>query len=265
MAVTGWPTDAGAGQVATEDRWVQMAHLWTPEGVVDGVTGELAPSFAAGQVTVQTGAAWINGHYATNDAPVVVPTAANGLVVLRYTVAGNVFAIAFNSGATVPTQTAAVWEIPLALVTGGAMTDQQRMVTADGPRGMVGWAQRPGGDFSNTAAPADVSPLSITWLADPSRRYRIQAYLRCYLGAGTPPLTVTAQIHDGAGIIQIGSYTPYATNARSALSPMIVQTGLTGLQTRTVRFGMSSGTGTAVLESGATHPATFTVEDVGPA
>ena len=132
MAVTGWPTDAGAGQVATEDRWVQMARLWAPEGVAAGVANSLAPSFAAGQVTIATGAAWINGHYAVNDAPVVVPTAADGLVVLRYTLAGNVFAIAFNSGATVPTQTPAVYEIALARVTGGAMTDVRSFTSGGG-------------------------------------------------------------------------------------------------------------------------------------
>ena len=128
MAVTGWPTDAGVGQVATEARWIQMARLWAPEGVVDGITNKLAPSFAAGQVTVAAGAAWINGHYATNDAPVVVPTAANGLVVLRYTAAGSVFAIVFATGATDPTQTAAVYEIPIAQVTGGVMTDRRTMI-----------------------------------------------------------------------------------------------------------------------------------------
>lgn len=123
MAVTGWPTDSAAGQVATEDRWIQMARLWAPEGVAPGVAGELAPSFAAGQVTVQPGAAWINGHYAINDTAAVIPVTSDGLVVLRYTLAGSVFALAWVAGASMPTQTVAVYEIPIARMTAGVMTD----------------------------------------------------------------------------------------------------------------------------------------------
>ena len=127
--LTGWPTDAGDGSVSTEARWRAMARLWAPSGVVDGYLDRLDPDYALGAVTVGAGAAWIDGHYANSSPRAAVAVTSNGLVVIRWTPAANTFELLYRDGATTPTQTDPTWELPLAQMTGGAMTDLREFVT----------------------------------------------------------------------------------------------------------------------------------------
>ena len=125
----GWPTDAGDGSVSTEERWRKMAQLWAPSGVVDGYLDRLDPDLSGSTVTVGPGGAWIDGHYAEQLTSSSVAVTSNGLVVIRFTPADNVFELLYRDGATTPTQTDATWELPLAQMTGGAMTDLREFVT----------------------------------------------------------------------------------------------------------------------------------------
>ena len=52
-----------------------------------------------------------------------------GLVVIRFTPADNRFQLRRVNGAVNPTQTEATWELPIARMTGGAMTDIRDLVT----------------------------------------------------------------------------------------------------------------------------------------
>ena len=127
--LTGWPTDAGDGSVSTEARWRAMARLWAPSGVVDGYLARLDPDYAVGTVTVGAGAAWIDGHYCEQLTSSSVAVTSNGLVVIRWTPAANTFELLYRDGATTPTQTDPTWELPLAQMSGGAMTDLREFVT----------------------------------------------------------------------------------------------------------------------------------------
>jgi hypothetical protein len=126
--LTGWPTDAGDGSVSTEARWRAMARLWAPSGVVDGYLDRLDPDYATGTVTVGAGAAWIDGHYAEQLTSSSVAVTSNGLVVIRWTPAANTFELLYRDGATTPTQTDPTWELPIAQMSGGAMTDLREFV-----------------------------------------------------------------------------------------------------------------------------------------
>jgi len=128
-----WPTDGADGSVSTELRWRKMARLWVPSGVVP--TG-LVPALIAGPaITVTVGAAWIDGHYAELVTPATVPVTANGLLVVRFTPADNRAELLWRDGATVPTQTDPTWELPIAKMTAGAITDLRMYM----PPGGIPW------------------------------------------------------------------------------------------------------------------------------
>ena len=128
--LTGFPTDAGGGSVSTEARWRQMARLWASSGVVDGYLNKLIPSHAGGNVTVGTGAAWVDGHYCEQLSSQAVAVASSGLVVIRFTPADNRFQLLWLNGVSNPTQTTATWELPIARMTGGTMSDVREFVSA---------------------------------------------------------------------------------------------------------------------------------------
>lgn len=118
-----WPTDGSGGAVSTELRWRKMARLWVPSGVT-AAGGGLAPTIAAGPaINVAIGSAWVDGHFAELTAPASIPVTANGLLVLRLTPADNRCELLYRDGASAPTQTDPTWELALAKMTAGAMTD----------------------------------------------------------------------------------------------------------------------------------------------
>jgi hypothetical protein len=117
-----WPTDGADGSVSSEARWRKMARVWAPSGVVK--SGDLAPTLVAGPViNVAIGQAWIDGHLAELIAPAAVPASATGLLVVRFTPADNHAELLYRDGATVPTLTDATYELQIARMTAGAITD----------------------------------------------------------------------------------------------------------------------------------------------
>ena len=105
-----------------------MARLWAPDGVVYPYLGHMVPSYAGGNVTVQAGGAWVDGHYCEQLSSSSVAVSTNGLVVVRFTPADNRFQIVWVNGAVSPTQTAGTWELPIARMTASAMTDVRAFV-----------------------------------------------------------------------------------------------------------------------------------------
>lgn len=77
MAEDAWPF---ATRQAEEAEWREMGRLWRQTGVIEGDGNELdvqqRAAGAALQVDVQTGTAWITGHYFESDAVVEVPVPA---------------------------------------------------------------------------------------------------------------------------------------------------------------------------------------------
>ena len=121
--LTVWPTDGADGSVSSEARWRKMARLWVPSGVANGMS---LISLAGPAITVNPGAAWLDGHFAELSSPQTVAASANGLLVLRFTPADNRCELLYRDGAGLsPTRTDATWELALASMSAGAMYDHR--------------------------------------------------------------------------------------------------------------------------------------------
>lgn len=132
MAETYFPFDAGAGSSITEDQWRKMAKFWTRSGVYRGELNGLAPTANGSgmQVFVDTGRAWIEGHFYENDASKTLAIAAADptnpridRIVLKLDTAANTIALVIKTGtpAGSPTPPARVfsgttYELPVAQV-----------------------------------------------------------------------------------------------------------------------------------------------------
>jgi hypothetical protein len=126
VAMNVWPTDASDGSVATEARWRKMGRIWQRSGVIAGQGGELAPSLVFPNLTVQAGAAWVDGHYCELLGSQVLTVTANGIVVVRFDPAANTAELLYRDGATTPTQNpTGTWELLIAQVSGSALVDQR--------------------------------------------------------------------------------------------------------------------------------------------
>jgi hypothetical protein len=132
--LTVWPTDAGDGSVANEARWRKMARLWVPSGVCVAVGGEMAPTLAGLNMTVKSGACYIDGHYAELAADTILPVTANGIAVVRFDPVANTAELLWRSGTGLtPTQNQnGVWEQPIAAVVASAIADRRGALV--GPR-----------------------------------------------------------------------------------------------------------------------------------
>ncbi|HKX72315.1 MAG TPA: hypothetical protein VJM75_13850 [Acidimicrobiales bacterium] len=124
VAMSVWPTDGADGSVASEARWRKMGRLWSPSGVVAGVGGELKPTLAMPNLTVQSGAAWVDGHYTELATNQVLTATANGLAIVRFDPAANSAELLWRDGVSTPTQNpTGTWELPIAKTVGSVLTD----------------------------------------------------------------------------------------------------------------------------------------------
>jgi len=154
---TYFPFDAGPGAVVTEARWTEAFRRLANTGVVSGIGNELEVStVSALTVRVATGAAWIEGHYASNDSTTDHTLAAAHAtlgridrVVARVDWTANTMATDVLTGAAsadpeppAMTRSATVWEIPLAQVsvaatqtnlTSGDLFDERDLVVGNVP------------------------------------------------------------------------------------------------------------------------------------
>jgi hypothetical protein len=136
-----YPFDAGAGADVAESQWRSMARHWRPSGplITDLAPADwdvLKPSAGAGlQVLVESGSAWIRGHYAQWDAQEALTIGANSsgstrvdAIVARLDATDNLVeldVVAGTPGAGLPalTQNSSTWEILLGsstLLNGGS-------------------------------------------------------------------------------------------------------------------------------------------------
>lgn len=133
VAMDVWPTDGAAGSVATEARWRKMGRLWSPSGVVAGQGGEMALSLAYPNLTVQTGACWVDGHYCELTSNQVLTATANGIAVVRFNPAANTAELLWRDGVSTPSQSpTGTWELPIAATIGSALVDIRPLATVNG-------------------------------------------------------------------------------------------------------------------------------------
>lgn len=132
MVEQAFPFDTGPGANVLESEWQKMARRWLATGVIPAFREELqvTANGAARQVTVQTGAGWVEGFWYDTDADVVLPVDAADATrprldacVLRLDRLANTMTLDVVPGvpAAVPvlpalSQTDGLWELLLAEV-----------------------------------------------------------------------------------------------------------------------------------------------------
>jgi hypothetical protein len=153
MTQTYFPFDSGQGANATEAMWTKMAQHWLATGVIKSLLNELLvyADSTGMQVKVNSGSAWIKGHYyESDDIEIMAIGAADSVnsridrVILRLDWTANTMELAVLQGvaavspvAPALTQNSSRWEISLAQVrvnagattiTAGSVTDERYFV-----------------------------------------------------------------------------------------------------------------------------------------
>lgn len=176
MTKSYFPFDAGAGANVAEDRWRKMASQWLRNGVIAAQLNQLEvfADSTGMQVKARSGQGWVQGHFFESDAEETLNIGLNGSgnarvdrVVLRLdTTANTVDLVVLQGtaglGAPALTQTASLWEEPLAQVSvaSGAATIAAGDVTDE--RSFTGAAATLK-DFDQKSRTSDSSSSSTTW------------------------------------------------------------------------------------------------------
>jgi len=157
-----FPFDTGSGTTATPARWRLMARLFYGSGVVPGNQNQLSCTIAGSVVTINTGAAWIDGFYGENDATKTVSVTGAGMIVARMDPNGRTITFVFVASQTVPTQTpTGIYEIPLYSVSAGlALTDIRQFARATPTAAVQARAYRNAAWTANTAERVPYDTLS---------------------------------------------------------------------------------------------------------
>lgn len=108
------------------------------------------------------------------------------------------------------------------------------------------------------------SGLSVTWTADPTRMYRTSVtgglFLTNASATGQAVIATDANVQRYRYV-----FTAFTNNVGGSHYLAAVESGLSGSQTRKVRFGLLSGAGSVTYTAGPDYGAYLMVEDVGPA
>jgi hypothetical protein len=128
-----FPFDSGSGQTATMTRWRLMGRLFCGSGVIPSNQSQFACTISGGVVTVQPGAAWIDGFYGESDANKTVAVSGAGMIVAQMDPVNKYIRFVFQPGATYsPVQSpTGIFEIPLYTVSGTTLTDVRQFAYAD--------------------------------------------------------------------------------------------------------------------------------------
>jgi hypothetical protein len=200
VSMNVWPTDGADGSVANEAKWRKMARHWEGNGIARGVGGELAPTFAGSNVTVQPGAVWIDGHYAELTGSQVLTVTANGMVVVRFDPVANSAELIYRDAVTVPTtDPVGVWEYVIARMSAGTMLDVRYYAR----NWAVAWGEVGGASVANlNKGSASAAILTVTHQCVPGRRYVIE--IDAKMEANTVPFTHEANIRAGSTLLRLG-------------------------------------------------------------
>jgi microcystin-dependent protein len=168
-----FPFDTGSGTNATPARWRLMARTWATSGVLPRYMNQMAPTIAGSVVTIDTGAAWIDGFYGENAALKSVSIAGNGMVVVRADPNNRQILIVFMAGQNTPTQSLTdIYEVPLCRINAGVLTDIRQFTSFGGVPAGVMW------EFGGVTAPAG-------WLLCDGASYLRTDYAALFAAIGT--------------------------------------------------------------------------------
>jgi hypothetical protein len=108
----------------------------------------------------------------------------------------------------------------------------------------------------------DITGVSVTWTADPTRRYRTSLYI----GAADVPsgaaTQMTVYITDSANALKRNAGATVQPSSRMSFALEVVETGLSGTQTRKARFA-STANSTVIAATGAqSYAPVLVVEDI---
>jgi len=140
-----FPFDPGFGAAANAARWRKMANLWMSDGVVANypygaaaTARELyASPISGGSSTLQPGAVFIHGYYAEiSTAQTITGIGTNGTIVAQVDFNNEICQLLYRDGvvdygsniATNYQQDNNKWEVPIWLVTAGALVDIRCLV-----------------------------------------------------------------------------------------------------------------------------------------
>jgi hypothetical protein len=133
------------------------------------------------------------------------------------------------------------------------------------PRGQVGYQLGPTTDtiFSNTGSVA-IPGTAVTWTADPTRRYRTTATASINFTSATAAGTIGIS-GSNPTIMVPGGYSslgPVAASANIPIHLSVVESGLSGPQTRQLAIAANAGTSLMYVGTYARQGSTL-VEDIG--
>lgn len=132
---------------------------------------------------------------------------------------------------------------------------------AQSAHGVVAYAQIVAAQGSIGATDVVVGGLSVSWVADPTRRYRTSLVLDVWSTIAND--TPIAKIKDAGGTQKQRSTVPLqGAGISSTLRSSVIETGLSGAQTRFATIGRAAGSGTLSVGGAATEPGFIVVEDV---
>lgn len=144
------PFDSGQGATATPANWRAMGRQFRYSGVVPGYANAFSATISAGKLTIQPGAAWIDGYYGEIISSKQVDSTGlgSGLVVLRLSTTARTITLTYLPGVTTPSQQTAspTYDIPLYYIsTSTAFTDVRQFTTATSD-----WSTTRGQAFNNS-------------------------------------------------------------------------------------------------------------------
>lgn len=181
-----FPFDPGYGSAANAARWRKMANLWMSDGVVANypygaaaTASQLYASPISGNATtVQPGAVFIHGYYAEISTPQNLSSLGqNGTIVAQVNFNTEVVALLYRDGvtdygsnpATSYEQDANIWEIPIWLISAGALVDIRTLINP--ASGLRWWAQsagvqpiNPGGTLQSSFGVARIPYIASAFL-----------------------------------------------------------------------------------------------------
>lgn len=138
------------------------------------------------------------------------------------------------------------------------------MITRSGTgarTGILAKAERTSDQTGLSTTEQDLSPLTFTITVPAGRQIRLK--FLAWMQVALVSQTMTVRIKEGATVLQVTTVTTPSAAGLSVIPCEIVFSPSAGAHTYKVTAATSSGSG--VLAGGATYPAQFTAEDVGPA
>lgn len=131
-----YPFDQGPGASANDSRWRAMARYFIPSGIIVGATNGFANSLVGTTLTIQSGAAWVDGYYGESTSSKTLTVTNWGLLSMRlvHSASPPIIELFYNDGSTVVPALSLTepYDVPIAAMVGGALQDWRQWVQPGG-------------------------------------------------------------------------------------------------------------------------------------